>query len=180
MMRWQFLLTTILLAFLMIGCGQGDGENGDQAVETSSHAADHEGGWQDYQAGLSQAKQEGKYVVIDFWTTWCHWCKVMDKETYTDDEVIRRLDKDFVMVKVNAESGEAQGSDPDAPTGRELAREYGVNSYPTTWFIDSDGEKIAPLPGYVEPKQFILVLDFVSSGAYQSQTFQEFQSRQEG
>ncbi len=131
--------------------------------------------WMNYADGMEKAGVEGKYVLVDFWTSWCHWCKVMDKDTYGDEAVQALLMESFVIIKVDAESEATQGA-VEAPSGVELAREFQVSSYPTTWFTDATGKKIAPLPGFSPPEQFLVVLDFIASGAYENQSFQEFQA----
>ena len=107
--------------------------------------------------------------------------KVLDEKTYSQESVQQRLAESFIAVKVDAESREGQGNGEGAPTGVELARNYGVNSYPTTWFVDPAGEPIAPLPGFVEAEQFSKILDYVSTGAYKDQKFEEYMAaREEG
>jgi thioredoxin-related protein len=174
---WKILpLALIAFALVATGCGEKSEETAktEEAGEVQV-AESHEGvQWFDYETGMAKAAEENKYVVIDFWTTWCHWCKVLDDKTYSQEIVQQRLADNFVAIKVNAESQDAQGTSAEAPTGANLARKYGVNSYPTTWFIDSAGEPISPLPGFVEAPQFARVLDYVSTGAYKTQNFQEY------
>ena len=186
MQRVRFLPALLTGLSLLAACG-GDRRGESQpppagGSQSSTQAPPVSGNqvWMDYESGLARAGAEGKFLLIDFWTSWCHWCKVMDKETYTDPEVRRRLGERFVTVKVDAESNEAQGKQPGAPTGRALAALYGVNSYPTTWFVDSQGQKIAPLPGYVEPKQFARVLEYITSEAYRKQSFQDYMNERQG
>lgn len=180
------ILACLLLALLplaLAACGGQEGEGGAEgaeAVQAASEAAVHADGelvWQRYADGMELAGSEGKIALVDFWTSWCHWCKVMDKDTYSDEGVQRRLAESFVAIKVNAESDEAQGPAGSA-TGRDIAQEYRVNSYPTTWFVDAEGQKITPLPGFVPPEQFVVILDYISSGAYRDQDFQAFQASQ--
>ena len=45
----------------------------------------------------------GKKIIIDLYTDWCGWCKVMDKNTFTDSEVVSLINKNFSTVKFNAE-----------------------------------------------------------------------------
>jgi thioredoxin-related protein len=187
------LLALLIGLLVASGCGKKEasrteggapGQDTNATEEPASESATAEGlageqpeagpAWFAYEEGLAKAKTEGKILLIDFWTGWCHWCKVMDKETYAHETVITRLGQHFVCVKVNAESDEAQGG-PGAASGRALAREYGVSSYPTTWFVDAEGAKIAPLGGFVPPDRFTLILDFISSGAYKTQDFQAYQ-----
>jgi thioredoxin-related protein len=178
MKAWRILLVAIVaVTFFAAGCGEktDDEAKTEKAPAETEVAEVHEGvDWYDYETGMAKAAEEGKFVVIDFWTTWCHWCKVLDDKTYSQEIVQQRLADSFIAIKVNAESKEAQGTSTDAPTGANLARKYGVNSYPTTWFVDPTGEPISPLPGFMEAPKFARVLDYVSTSAYKSQGFQEY------
>ncbi|MGC6414302.1 MAG: DUF255 domain-containing protein, partial [Bacteroidia bacterium] len=40
--------------------------------------------WYNFTDGYNKAVKEGKIILIDAYTDWCGWCKVMDKKTYTD------------------------------------------------------------------------------------------------
>ena len=171
-MKFRILTLALLLPLLVLGCAK---QEEAPAVETAQEGVQ----WMDYESGMAKAAEEGKYVVIDFWTDWCHWCKVLDERTYSQESVQQRLAESFIAVKVDAESREAQGSAEGAPTGVELARNYGVNSYPTTWFLDSAGEPIAPLPGFHEADQFSKILDYVSTAAYKTQEFQAYMTAAE-
>ncbi len=179
------ILLAILLAFALHACGAKDEsvENGEASVEVDAHQSEtvEEGlVWMNYAEGMDRAAAQNKYVLVDFWTSWCHWCKVMDKDTYSNEAVQAKLIESFVVIKVDAESKTAQGG-VEAPSGVELAHQFQVSSYPTTWFTDASGRKIAPLPGFSPPDQFLVVLDFIATGAYESQNFQEFQaSRNKG
>ena len=178
-------LALLLLSLLLLaGCGKReeevavDRQAGGDAIETEQVTAEAEPAdeglvWLDYASGVGKAKAEGRFVLIDFWTTWCHWCKVMDKETYAHAAVIARLEKDFVAVKVNAEGKSAIGGE-GGMSGEQLARAFGVDSYPTTWFLDPEGGKVAPLAGYMPPEEFLVVLGFISTRSYTGMSFQAY------
>lgn len=59
---------------------------------------------------LSMAELQAAYaknpkpIIIDVYTDWCGWCKVMDRETYSNDKVADYINKNFYAVKYNAES----------------------------------------------------------------------------
>lgn len=59
--------------------------------------------WYEYADGYNKAKAENKILLVDAYTDWCGWCKVMDRETYTNAAVIAALNQDFVCVKFNPE-----------------------------------------------------------------------------
>lgn len=68
--------------------------------ETTAHL---EGGWTaDICAGLAQARDEDKLVFVDMWATWCKNCLAMDKSTFKDPAVVKRLEN-YVKVKFQAE-----------------------------------------------------------------------------
>jgi thioredoxin-related protein len=60
--------------------------------------------WVSYDQGLEAAKKQNKHIIVDFYTTWCGWCKKMDKDTYTNKEVKKLLADNYVAVRLNAES----------------------------------------------------------------------------
>jgi thioredoxin-related protein len=122
--------------------------------------------WMGFDEGMAKARQESKPVMVDFYTTWCKYCKMLDDTTYKDPEIASLLNSSFVSIKVDAESTDKVTHDGKEMTKAELAKAYGVQGYPTIWFFDEKGEKIGPLPGYSPPEDFKPVLTYISSGAY--------------
>jgi thioredoxin-related protein len=130
--------------------------------------------WLNYNEGLALAKKENKYILIYFYTDWCGYCKKMDKETYSKEEVKKILNENFVVVKVNAESDKKVIENGKEITESELSKLYQVSGYPTTWFLESNHSRVAPLPGCVTTEQFISVLNYIGEGWYKSISFQEY------
>jgi thioredoxin-related protein len=100
------------------------------------------------------AAKEHKSVMIDFYTSWCGWCKTLDKNTYSDDNVGKIADAKFVSVKIDAERGE----------GVTLAKSYKVTGYPTIVFFSADGKEIDRVVGYQDAATFARSLQMVASG----------------
>ena len=100
------------------------------------------------------AAKEHKSVMIDFYTSWCGWCKVLDRNTYSDENVGKIADAKFVSVKIDAEKGEGVG----------LAKKYKVTGYPTIIFFDADGAEIDRVVGYEDAATFTRSLELASSG----------------
>ncbi len=49
-------------------------------------------------------KSDPKPVIIDIYTNWCYWCKIMDKKTYANPKVIAYINDHFYAVKLDAET----------------------------------------------------------------------------
>ena len=94
---------------------------------------------------LKQAKKENKLVMVDYYTTWCGWCKVLDKKTYSNQAVGEYADANLVSLKIDAEKGE----------GVELVRKSKIQGYPTIIFYDGDGKEVSRVVGYVEASAFL-------------------------
>src|SRR6185503_4150425 len=62
--------------------------------------------WIDIDQLNVKMKSESKPILIDLYTNWCYWCKVMDKKTYTNSKVISYINEHFYPVKFDAESKE--------------------------------------------------------------------------
>jgi len=123
--------------------------------------------WLEYGDALDRAKKENKHVIVDFYTSWCGWCKVMDRQTYGDSATATYLNEHFILSKVNAESGKRFKVGDSTKSGVELAREFGVQSFPITWFIKPEGEPLDKLMGYVPPDRFRKALVYVHERDYE-------------
>ncbi len=100
------------------------------------------------------AAKEHKVIMVDFYTTWCVWCKTLDRNTYSDENVGKITDAKFIAVKIDAEKGE----------GVTLAKTYKINGYPTIVFFDKDGNEIDRVVGYEDASRFARSLEVASAG----------------
>ena len=98
-----------------------------------------------FNEALQIAKKENKLVFMDIYATWCGPCKKLKAKTFANQEVGKYFNEIFVNVAFNGEDGE----------GIELARKYGINSYPTLLFINSDGSIMTGSSGYHTDKELI-------------------------
>jgi thioredoxin-related protein len=150
-MRLQWVIRCLVLSALVL-------------VSGASAAAEAAGGpvWLDYEAGLSQAKKEHKYILVDFYTGWCRDCKNMDKTTFSDPSVIKRLKAEFVTVKVDGEKR------------KDLAAAYQVVGYPTLVALDKSGARATQRIGYMSGEELNCFLDYVKSGAYKTTSYRDY------
>lgn len=105
-------------------------------------------------SALAQASRENKTVLLDFYTDWCGWCKKLDRETFTNKNVVNMIASNFVAVRLNAEK-----------EGEDEARRFGVEAYPTVVFVDPKGKEIKRIRGYLGPDAFLQELKSLQSGA---------------
>lgn len=96
------------------------------------------GSWDE---AVALAKKEKKKIFIDFFTEWCGPCLNMALTVFPLPQVGEAYNKDFVCLKIDAEKGE----------GRELAKKYGVQSYPSYVFVDPKTEELIHRSGGNKP-----------------------------
>lgn len=144
------------------------------AAETSS--------WIGFDEGLALAKKENKSIVVDFYTDWCHWCKVMDEKTFHESKVKNKLQQRFVTVRLDAEDEKAVANyRGNAYTNVQLTQAFGVTGFPTLAFLEPDGNIITTVPGYVPAETFIHILEFIDQKVYKTDvSFEDFVKEQDG
>jgi len=166
---------------------QGDVSNastetssGDSSVKSSetassaTHQTDGKLTWMDFAEGYTKAKAENKILLVDAYTDWCSWCKVMDRETYTNAQVIAVLNNEFVCVKFNPEVEKKHKFGAYNLSSNELL--YWLangqpGGYPTSYFIfnPAKNDKRASQAGYLPPDQFLNLLGEVIKRKKQSE-----------
>ncbi len=134
-------------------------------------------------AALQEAYSKNpKPILVDVYTRWCGWCKVMDKETYTNEKVAAYINEHYYAVKLDAEEKTAlewngkKYSYDEANKVNELAVYlcYGQLSFPTTVFITALNAQPATLSGYLKAKEIESPLKFFGEGAYKTQNFPDY------
>jgi thioredoxin-related protein len=147
------------------------GEAVAQRGNPRGEAAPRGPAWRDWNSGLEEAARTGKPILVDVYTDWCGWCRVMDRATYAETAVRDYLTSRFVPVKLNPErSREAHA----------VASRFRVTGYPTTIFLKPNGEHLVTVPGYVKTDLFLTLLRFVAEGHFERGVpFETFRSRAE-
>ena len=106
--------------------------------------------WETYSdANLLKAKESGVPVLIDFYADWCIPCLELDRNTWTDEEVIH-VTKDIKRIKVDL-------THFDSPEAEALRKKFNISGVPTVIFIRADGTEASEsrIIGFVNPKEFL-------------------------
>ncbi len=103
-------------------------------LKSAAHQPVHWSAWGD--AAFARARQEKKPILLDIGAVWCHWCHVMDGESYEDPAVAELLNRDFVCIKVDRD----ERPDVDARYQRAVQALSGQGGWPLTAFLTPDGE----------------------------------------
>src|SRR5687768_4351820 len=88
------------------------------------------------EAAFERATRENKPVLLDIGAVWCHWCHVMDRESYEDALTARTINELFVPVKVDRD----ERPDVDARYQRAVQAISGQGGWPLTAFLTPEGE----------------------------------------
>ena len=115
--------------------------------------------WYSLEEGLPLAKEQQKFIFIDFYTTWCGYCKKMDKDVFSKAEVIDLLNNDYIAVKVNGDSPKVLDIDGYKISEKDLShKEFKVTGYPTYWWLTPAGKKLHSQSGYAPADFWIKAL----------------------
>jgi uncharacterized protein len=85
------------------------------------------------------ARREQRFVLLYLEAVWCHWCHVMDQQTYTEPAVQAALAEHYVALRIDHDAR------PD------LAARYRDVGWPATIVFDAQGREIVKRQGYIGP-----------------------------
>jgi uncharacterized protein YyaL (SSP411 family) len=85
---------------------------------------------------FAEARRENKPILLDIGAVWCHWCHVMDRESYEDPEIAQIINERFVAIKVDRDER------PDVDSRYQVAVQAisGQGGWPLTAFLTPDGK----------------------------------------
>ena len=107
--------------------------------------------WQDWnEAAVARARREGKLLYLSIGYFSCHWCHVMQRESYRNGEIARYLNDRFVPVKIDRELEPAL----DARLSEFAEHTRGMSGWPLNVFLTPDGHPLYALL-YAPPAEFL-------------------------
>ncbi len=136
--------------------------------------------WVSIEEAQELMKKEPRKVIMDVYTTWCGPCKMLDKNTFGNADVAKYINENYYAIKFNAEGDSSvtfEGNtftnpnyDPAKKKRRnaqhQFARYLSVRAYPTMVFFDENFKLIAPISGYLLPKQIEIYLKLFKTDKY--------------
>ena len=143
--------------------------------------------WMTMNEALEAQKKEPRKIFMDVYTDWCGPCKLLDKRTFHNEDVVKYVNTHFYAVKFNAEGNEEitynnftytnPNYNPDRKGKRNsqhfFANALKITGYPSIVFFDETGKLIAPVVGFKTPQQLELYLKMVKKDDYKKLTTAE-------
>ena len=87
------------------------------------------------EAAFARAQSEDNPILLDIGAVWCHWCHVMDRESYENPEIAALINEHYVAVKVDRD----ERPDVDARYQAAVSAITGQGGWPLTAFLTPDG-----------------------------------------
>ena len=115
----------------------------------------------------AKISSKGKYALIIFESSTCKYCDQLKDDILENEDLKSRLTNDFSTYSLSIDENrmhllEHQGEMSQVDT-KTLIDIYGVQATPTLIFTDKQTKSILIVPGYMEPEQFKVTLDFIES-----------------
>ncbi len=140
--------------------------------------------WITLEEAFAKTQTAPRKILVDVYTDWCGWCKVMDQKTFTDPRVVDYVNQNYYAVKFNAESrkdvkigDKVYKFDPANRSHQAaIALLQGKMSYPSIVYLDEKFNMIQPVPGYMEAKPFHQVITFIGGSHYTKEQFEAFKA----
>lgn len=124
---------------------------------------------------LEQAEAQATPILLEIYAPWCPYCQRMQETVYADSTVRAYLDRHFTYARLHSDTTAGTHRYANrALSSKQLASALGARGVPTTVFLTPDGSPIARQPGLIQRPQFLQMIRYVGSGAYQEQSFSTF------
>ena len=142
--------------------------------------------WLSWEEALELNQKEKRKILVDVYTSWCGWCKKMEKTTFSTPLIADYINANFYPVKFDAEQKadiifNNKNYKYVGSFGRrghhELAYEImrGKMSYPTVVFIDENLNVIQPIAGFHTAERFEMIMTYFAENFYKAVPWKKFE-----
>lgn len=142
--------------------------------------------WISFEDAVKLAKKDKRKILIDVYTSWCGWCKIMEKSTYSRKKLIRYINENYYAVRFDAETTDtiqyAGKIFTYVPSlhAHQLAYSLlgGKMNFPSTVFLDEQIQLLTAIQGYQDEYKMNVILHYFNENAYleSKSTFQEYEA----
>jgi thioredoxin-related protein len=169
-MRKTILLTVFPLLMCMLF-----------SFQTKQHT-ENKINWISLEQAFEKNKTKPKKIIIDVYTGWCGWCKVMDQKTFSNQEIVKYINENYYAVKLDAETKSEikigqnvfKYDEQSRANNAAITLLQGKMTYPSIVYLDESFNMIQPIPGYMEAPEFHKVITFMGENAYKSTPFDTY------
>ncbi len=140
--------------------------------------------WYSFEEAVKLNEKEPKKFMIDVYTDWCGWCKVMDKNTFNNEIIAKYLNEKYYPVKLNAEQRDSitfkEQTYKYVASGNRGVHEFayallgGNMSYPSVVFLDEKYNGLTVEKGYIKAQRFDMIIKFIGDEHYKSSTWEKW------
>ncbi len=131
--------------------------------------------WYTLEEALALNAKNPRNILIDVYTDWCSWCKVMDKETFNNPTIAKYINANFYPVKFNAESKSPLTFAGQTFVNQDKTHQFAVAlirqgdgrvSYPSVAYLTGELKLIGAIPGFYKPEKIEPLLHFIVEEKY--------------
>lgn len=126
---------------------------------------DHTINWLTFDQGQKKGQAQKQKFFLYFYADWCGYCRKLEKETFTNKDVAKFINANFIPVRINSDR---------LP---KVTARFQVQGFPHMKFLTPKGEDIGSLPGYLDANQLLPMLQYIGSDSYLKMSFKQFLSR---
>ena len=135
----------ILPLFFIISCGDKVGENIHDGIKWGNNL----------DSAFTIASNSKKIIMIDFMAEWCPPCKKMDKETFSNVNIINKS-SEFIPIRIDIEKHQNVAEEYNGN-----ARKYGGVGIPNILFLDKEKKVFRHIVGFHDVDNLIEIMDSV-------------------
>lgn len=118
--------------------------------------------WLPIEVALEKSTYYNKIIMLEFETKWCHFCKKLEKEVFSNKDIITELNKNFINVKIDAEKNDKYFRINNSIISyQEFSKILGIVTYPTILFINTDFQEVGKLEGFYNKEAFQKILTHI-------------------
>lgn len=100
-------------------------------------------------------QDEPRKIFVDLTARWCGWCKVMDKRTFSKQEVYSYLNDNYYALKLDFDENKSFELLGNTYSAKGLAKRMGISGLPGFLFISQDAQTMIRAEGFHKPQELL-------------------------